>query len=583
MPRLTVLISVVLSMILTSCAAGQNQGQRSSQGPTSSGEQSTPGRTLVLAHRYEPASLAPKVVGSNGPLTTSRLFNAALTVIDDNGTARPYLAETVPQLNTDSWRVFPDGRMETTYVLRDGLTWHDGTPLTAADFAFALRLYKDPSLAVFVSSPQDTIDGALAPDPRTLVIQWKALKADAAALSFEDFDPLPTHLLETPFTDYVEGRTTREAFMSDPLWAVGYIGAGPYKLERWDPGTQIEGSAFAGHPLGRPRIERIVVRFIIDENTTLAAVLAGGQLDYTSSNTLRFQHLSTLKADWEPSGKGTAVAVVNNAVYLFLQQRPEYVGHEALLDVRVRRALAHAIDREALNDGLFDGLGAPAETPVSQKVPFYAELDRIMPRYPLDVNRSAQLMREAGFTRGGDGFFADAQGRRFHIDFTVQTSSEIERMQAILSDLWQRAGFEVRPVVMGTQQFTLQETRHTLPGLGYSNITADDRSWISSEIGTAANRWSGSNRSGWVNADYDRLYNAAYSTLDLAEHGRYVAQEMAIINDQLPGYTLYHAQAVHTWVSALQGVTIKDASRGFGRYIKSTPIHWNIHEWTFRS
>src|SRR5438093_214121 len=249
MPRPTVLVSVVLTVILLGCAPEQSQGPRASQGPVGGTQPSTPGRTLVLAHRYEPASLAPKVLGSNGPLTTSRLFNAALTVIDDNGTGRPYLAETVPQLNTDSWRVFPDGRMETTYVLRSGLTWQDGAPLTAADFAFALRVYKDPSLVVFVSTPQDAIDGVLTPDPRTITIQWKAPNAGAAALSFEDFDPLPAHLFEAPFTDYLEGRTSREAFMSDPLWAVGYVGAGPYKLERWDPGTQMEGSAFAGHAL----------------------------------------------------------------------------------------------------------------------------------------------------------------------------------------------------------------------------------------------------------------------------------------------------------------------------------------------
>ena len=580
MPRSTVLIGVVLTVLMVSCATSQSQSQV--QAPTASSDHPTQSRTLVLAHRYEPATLAPKILGSNGPLTTTRLFNAALTVIDDQGLPRPYLAEALPQLNTETWRVFPDGRMETIYRLRAGLTWQDGAPLTADDFAFAFRVYKDPSLGAFISTPQDVMEAVLAPDPRTVVIHWRAPNAGGGSLSFEDLDPLPTHLFESLFADYAEGRSSRESFLADSVWTSNYVGAGPYRLERWDPGSQLEGVAFAGHALGRPRIERMVVRIIIDENTTLAAVLAGGQLDYTSSNTLRFQHLSILKQEWEPSGKGTAVSVANNAVYLFLQQRPEYVGHEALLDLRVRRALAHGIDRQALNDGLFDGLGEPAETPVSPRVPFYPELDRLLPRYPLDLNQAAQLMSQAGFSRNAEGLFADGQGRRFHVDFAVQNSTEIERMQAILSDSWRRAGFEVRPVVIGTQLFTLQETRHTLPGLGYSNITSDDRTFVSSEIGTAANRWSGNNRSGWVSPEYDRLFNSANSTLDLSEHGRYIAQMMALVNDQLPGYTLYFAQAVHTWVSALQGPTIQSQSRGFGRFIKSTPIHWNIHEWTFK-
>src|SRR4030095_11843455 len=112
-----------------------------------------------------------------------------------------------------------------------------------------------------------------------------------------------------------------------------------------------------------------------------------------------------------------------------LQGRPEFVGHEGLLDLRVRRALAHGIDRQALNEGIFNGLGAPTDNPVPPNVPFYAESERLMTKYPLDPNRSAQLMSEAGYTRDGQGFFADRQGVRFHIDFAVQAASEIERMQ----------------------------------------------------------------------------------------------------------------------------------------------------------
>ena len=133
-------IGLVLAVLLVSC------GPAPGQAPGTSAEQLRPSRTLVVAHRYEPGVLAPKVLGSNGPLTTTRLFNAALAVFDDKGLPRPYLAEALPQLDTDTWRVFPDGRMETTYRLRSDVTWHDGAPLAAEDFAFALRVYKHPDL-----------------------------------------------------------------------------------------------------------------------------------------------------------------------------------------------------------------------------------------------------------------------------------------------------------------------------------------------------------------------------------------------------------------------------------------------------
>jgi ABC-type transport system substrate-binding protein len=218
---------------------------------------------------------------------------------------------------------------------------------------------------------------------------------------------------------------------------------------------------------------------------------------------------------------------------------------------------------------------------VLPSVPFYPQLDRATMKYPLDLNRSTQLMGEAGFTKDSGGFFADVQGRRFFIDFAVQNSTEIERMQTILADTWRRAGFEVRTTVIGTQLFNQQETRNMLPGLGYSFFTNADRTFVSSEIGTAANRWAGVNRSGWNSPEYDRLYDAANSTLDRDEYARYVTQMMALVSEYLPGYALYYSQSVYTWVSALQGPSHGHDSTGFGRSIKDTTRLWNIHEWAF--
>ena len=510
MQRRNVVWPVILTVLTVSCTPALER--REARGAPI--DQPVHSGTLTVAHRHEPSNLAPKVLLTNNTFNTARLFNAALTLIDDRGFPRPYLAQTLPELQTPTWQVFPDGRMATTYVLHDGLTWHDGAPLTAEDFVFAFRVYKDPALGVFVSTPQDTIDAVLASDARTLVVQWRATNPLAGSLGFEELDPLPGHLLEPLFAGYTQGRSSAEALMANLAWTIQYVGAGPYRLERWEPGVQLEGAAFAGHIQGRPKIARIAVRFLIDENQTLAAFLAGGQLDYICCNTVRFPQYATLKREWEPARRGSAVVIPGSAVYLYLQQRPDFVGHEALLDLRVRRALAHSIDRQALNDGLFDGLGAPTESPVPPNLPYAAETDRLMTKYPLDLKRATELMSQAGFTRDAGGLFVDSQGRQFHLDFTVQTASEIERMQSILSDYWRQAGFEIRPRVIAPQVFSQLETRHTLPGLGYA-LFQGEAGFLSSEIGTAANRWRGRNRTGWVSAEYDRVGEAWNGELDL--------------------------------------------------------------------
>src|SRR5581483_360864 len=103
--------------------------------------------------------------GPSSPSLTRRAFNAALALADGKGEIHPYLAASLPQLNTDTWRVTPDGKMETTYKLRPNLSWHDGAPLTADDFAFAYRAYTEPELALFLPTPQDLMQEVVAVDP----------------------------------------------------------------------------------------------------------------------------------------------------------------------------------------------------------------------------------------------------------------------------------------------------------------------------------------------------------------------------------------------------------------------------------
>src|SRR4051812_27834139 len=112
MKREVVGVGLLLVTLLVGCGPGQRAATTTTR---NSSEQPRPGRALALAHRYEPPALSPKVNASNGPLSPPRLFNAALTLYDREGAPLPYLAHDLPQLNTDSWRVFPDGRMDTTY------------------------------------------------------------------------------------------------------------------------------------------------------------------------------------------------------------------------------------------------------------------------------------------------------------------------------------------------------------------------------------------------------------------------------------------------------------------------------------
>jgi ABC-type transport system substrate-binding protein len=189
---------VVLAItLLVSCAPSQSGGQ-APRGPAVASE-AQPTRVLNIVVRTEGGTAAAKglqTIGVRGAPVT--MFNAGLAILDLQNTPQAYLAEALPQLGTDTWRVEPDGRMQTTYRLRPNLTWQDGTPVSAEDFVFALRIYSNPRFGLSSPTPQDRIEEITAPDSRTVVISWSQPYPEAGQVIAEDLQALPRHILADP-------------------------------------------------------------------------------------------------------------------------------------------------------------------------------------------------------------------------------------------------------------------------------------------------------------------------------------------------------------------------------------------------
>ena len=540
---------------------------------------SAPRRTLNMSLRNEVTGLMPKIPGSSNPSLTTRIFNAAIALIDGKGAARAYLVEALPQLNTDDWRVFPDGRMQVTYRLRPNLTWHDGQPLTSNDFVFAHRVYTIPGLGIFAPTPQNLMESVEALDARTFVIRWSAAYADAAALIEGDFEPLPQHVLDRPFSAFEQDPSAREPFIQLPFWGSEYVGAGPYRLVRWEPGSSFEAAAFDGHALGRPKIDQLHIRLFGDENTVLTNVLTGA-IDYAPFLSMRVEHAITLKREWDPTGRGVVYFRQGGPAMILNQLRPEYADPVAILDVRVRKALAHGIDRDAINEGVFSGVGFPSDNFVPAGLPHYEAVQRVMSRYPYDPRQAEAFMSEAGFTRDREGLFASGTDRlRFEVKANAGT--ENERQLQVMAQDWKRAGFEVQPIAVPLAQSRDPEARHTFRSMhSRGGLNAGERSWTSAEIGTLQNRWRGENRTGWSTPDYDRLFDAFMNTLDRREREQQVVQMHRILSEQLPAFHTHFASQTMAHVSALQGPEPGLASAGV--FSPETSPHWNIHEWEWR-
>ena len=165
--------------------------------------------------------------------------------------------------------------------------------------------------------------------------------------------------------------------------------------------------AFDGFALGRPKIGQLRVVFVVEPNAALAGLLSG-DVHYVGENVLAEDHGATLERQWAENQGGTVLYAPSSLRVSVVQLRPEYAEPRALLDVRVRRALAHGIDAQLANEVLNNNRGLVTASLTSPGIAYYNQIEPLLTRYPYDPRRSEQLMQEAGFVRGSDGFFVGA-------------------------------------------------------------------------------------------------------------------------------------------------------------------------------
>jgi peptide/nickel transport system substrate-binding protein len=522
---------------------------------------------LAIVCRSEPLSAINST--SSRAAIVPALFSAALGAFDEAERPYPVLAEALPALNTPGWIMFPDGRMETTHTLRANLRWHDGTPLVAEDFRFGWRA-QQVLVAAGAANPSTllkVIDEVVAPDARTVVIRWSGGYGDAYNPALF---PRPRHVLESALET-----STAEAFSSHPYWFGEHLGAGPYRMDRWEPGSFIEGSAFDDFVLGRPRIDRIRVTWSSDPNATLARLLSG-DAHMAVDDALQFQQALTLRREWQDGAP--LILSPNRLRYGAFQARPEYVDPRSMLDVRVRRAITHALDRKTLADAMLEGEGMVAESPVPPTVAYQAEVERVITRYPYDPRRVEQVMAEVGYTKGADGFFTSSTAGRFSPKVSGTAEGQEGQETTIVVDLMRQSGIDAGlSLIPAAQRDASDELKATYPAMSMNNATLSDdpglNKFYSPIIASPANRWSGSNKSGYSNPEYDRLYDAWLGAVDPRERERIVVQATKFISEEVPMLPMYFNYLVVAHAQALEGPLPKAPA--------STPHH-NVHAWRWK-
>src|SRR5581483_2135016 len=185
------MLLAVTTYALLACAVDSPRAQTSSQpaNPTA------PKVLNIVGSEPSVIGNFPGVRGGTG--SHEGIANEFLTAIDPRGEVIPRLAAETISVETGTWRVNPDGTMDTIWSIRPNVKWQDGFPFTADDLLFTYTAYKDPSLPSFYGVALDLMTSAEVIDPLTFAVHWSQpyFQANLAP----GLDPMPRHLLEAAY------------------------------------------------------------------------------------------------------------------------------------------------------------------------------------------------------------------------------------------------------------------------------------------------------------------------------------------------------------------------------------------------
>lgn len=554
---------VVVSLSVLACAGPRpasetSAGQPAVQSPTGPKRivGVTQGNPPGAYRRLDPTS------SERGVAEVATLLNSNLTIFDSNGDQHPRLGEAVPSIENGLWRLLPDGRMETSWKIRSGAVWHDGTPFTTDDLVFTLTVLRDRELPTLRHRSYTFLEGVEATDGQTITVRWNKPYIQADQLFSDDVAmPLPKHLLEQ---SYAEDKAN---LLQLPYWTTDYVGLGPYRVKEWERASHILVQANDSYLPGRPRVDEIEIRMIADANAIVANLLAGS-VDILLGRSISVDHVVQLR-ERMPGFKFdmplTSLQVINSQ---FLDPSPAVVT-----ELNFRRAMIHAIDRQEMADTIDYGLVPVAHHFIYPNLPEARATESALVKYDYDPRRAAQLMEGLGYVKGVDGFYRDAGGQQLRVEIRTTQSEINPKSMAAVADYLQRLGVAIDPVIIPVQLVSDQRYRATFPGLIVNGGPADSSGFEDFHSGQARvpeSNYTGSNRARYSNPEMDSLVERYQTTIAFDARMEVARQITRHVTENLPVVPLFF----DSYPSAAAGRLVN-----VGPSANSGESTWNAHQW----
>ena len=537
-----------------SVSACSKVGEITTASGTSHASGTVPGELRVASQR-SPNTLNPLLSGFTTEGFVNRLSFDTLVSVDGSGkNTVPILATEVP--TEANGGISKDG-LTITYHLHSGVKWHDGVPFSSKDVKFSWQAMMNPANNVNERVGYDEVKSVDTPDANTVVFHLKRKFAPFVDTVFAESDSpvcvVPEHILGK-FHDL-----NRIPFNQSP------IGTGPFKVARWVRGDHIEFVANDDYFRGKPKLRRIIVREIPDENTSINALRAH-DVDWIFEASP--QVYKTLKANPIPD------------INLFLNNQPQTLqmlvntSRPPLDDIRIRRAIAYAVDKQALVE---KNTGGSAVVAWADQPPFqWSYTDDVM-KYPADAAKARALLAEAGYTPGPDGVMRkNGKPLSFTLSYNVENATRrlvAVQVQAMLKTAGIDTQIKTYPanVLFATygQGGILTTGKYDLNISGWiAGQDPDDHSEFASDQIPKPSHPDGVNYTRYQNKEMDAAQEQALSSYDESTRKKAYSTIQKLLARDVPEDFIWYPRQAHP---------INPAFKGFA----PNPVNeaWNAYEW----
>ncbi len=522
--------------------------------------------------KEEPAAPAePKVFRWGATVAPAGTFNAlmindvangmvtdvvyeSLVEYDENGDLVPWLAT--------SWDISED--MKTlTWHLRDGVTWNDGTPFTAADVKFSYEFIASPGYTGNFAAPVKTIvgfdemragtatelEGVKIVDDLTLTVTTKEIYAEAVERLGNYVHIIAKHQWEGIPLDKVLEQTEK---LHNP------IGTGPYMVKEYVPDSHTIVEKNVNYWAGEPVIDEFI--FMIVNKETAPAMIARGELDYIELNSLSPDIIKS----YEDAGAVFIQVPTTYSQLLVMNNQSHY-----LKDVNVRRGLLYAIDRPSILENIAYGYGRLVTQPYPPFFWAYGGDDKFDP-YDYSPETAIKVLTEEAGWKYENGTMFDAEGKPVVMKLIYPQGNKARELAAVvIQQNFKEIGIQLDITMLEfntmLDQFDTQEPEAFelgMVGTGVGNTGSIYNAYHSSAI------FNGMNMSRYSDPEMDALLELSNSVVDREERKAVYVQVAQLINKNVPQVFLYNYDAGRFLSPRIQNYVMN-----------SNNNQWKLYEW----